>query len=252
MKNRISHLLNFILPVLLSFSASANDFKVLTEHYPPYIFEDNNQLKGLAVDVVNEALKQAGIEKSIELYPWARTIQLAKNDEPLIAFPVMKDKQRNDYFSWIGPVAKAELWLFKLSKRKLIKVESLEDAKFFSVGVVRGGIAEDFLKKNGFANLVDITEIEQGMNMLRIGSVDLIVMDKYSMQYFQTKNNLGELEFEKAFMLEELSKEAYLASNKSFPEELVLRIREALVSMRSSGKYQQIESNFFESLENQK
>ena len=52
-----------------------NDFRLMTEEYPPYNFTENGVVKGICVDVLAEVLKDMGSSKTakdIEVLPWAR------------------------------------------------------------------------------------------------------------------------------------------------------------------------------------
>jgi polar amino acid transport system substrate-binding protein len=61
---------------ICSLPAAAAPYRFVTLDYPPYEYEENGQVKGIAADIIRETFKQMGKEVTIEVYPWARSIEM--------------------------------------------------------------------------------------------------------------------------------------------------------------------------------
>lgn len=220
--------------------------KFLTELYPPYVYEEQGQLKGLAAEVVIETINHAKFESKIELYPFARTMILAKQNSPIIAFPVLKTDSREHLFQWIGPVAKDQFHFYRLATRTNLRIEQLEDVKFLSVATVRGGAVETLLTELDFPNIHSVTDIEQGMNMLSLGHVDVIAMARLTFEYYLNILQRKREDFHPALHIEALDREAYLAASKSVPIDTVSKLKASLEHIHRTGAYQKIEERFWQ------
>jgi len=244
MANRIVSLVFLMLLSFYALSSANPEVKLLTEHYPPYVYEESGQLKGFSAQLVREAMNLAGIELVAETYPWARTFLLAKNSVPLITFPVARHADRDEYFHWIGKVATAEIWLYKLESREHIKVKSLDDARFLTLGAVRGGILNSYFESKGFKQLETVTDIEQGINMLQLGHIDLLGMDKFVMAHFRSIQPKEGARIVKSILVPELSRDAYIAASKSVPRTQVKALRETFNKLHESGRFQELEQQY--------
>ncbi len=66
--------------ILFSFSSPnfAETLELVTLQYPPYEYEENGEVKGLAVEIVKEVFKRLDQPISIKVYPWARSLDNVK------------------------------------------------------------------------------------------------------------------------------------------------------------------------------
>ena len=208
----------------------------LTEIYPPYVYESDGNLTGHATEVAKQAFELAGIPADIKVYPFARTIRLAKNSVPLIAYPVVRNPERDAYFDWLGLVASDDYYLFKLSSRTAINVKTLDDLRDLTICSIRGGIIESYLKKKSIKNIVDVTDIEQGIRMLKVGHVDLLPLPKLTVDYYVKQKTIGDSMLEPVFRLKDLALETQLAASKSVPKDIRSKLKSALEKIHSLGK----------------
>ena len=107
-----------------SLDASGQDlpeFQIMTEDWIPYQYEENNQLKGIAVDLLVLMLDRAGSSQgrqAIKLYPWARGYSILQSRENTILFSTTRIPERENLFKWVGPIFQNATFLIaKKSKR---------------------------------------------------------------------------------------------------------------------------------------
>ncbi len=124
-----------ILLALLAFltlnTAQAKILKVaFGEIKPPYIYEENGELRGIEIDVVKEALLQAGYNVNFSTLP-SKRLEIAMNRMDFdIAVGVLEQSPdlfyTNDYL---------QLKYYAAAKSsKAIRLESVSDLKNYSVG----------------------------------------------------------------------------------------------------------------------
>ncbi|MDP6688032.1 MAG: transporter substrate-binding domain-containing protein [Alphaproteobacteria bacterium] len=91
--------LALLLAPLLAPSAQARDrVAVVTETWKPYSYEENGIVKGSATKIVRAVLERAGIDYSIQVYPWARAYKTALNRESVVLFAVVRTEEREKLF----------------------------------------------------------------------------------------------------------------------------------------------------------
>ena len=87
---------------------------MLTEENAPFNFTEDGALKGIAVDLIVAAMKDAGSEVSpaeIQVVPWARGYDAARNQPGTMLFSMARTQERESLFSWVGPIYKAQIGL---------------------------------------------------------------------------------------------------------------------------------------------
>ena len=59
-------------------AADAQTIKLVTGNYPPYEYEEDGDIKGMAVTLINEAARRCNIAVKIQVVPWARALREAE------------------------------------------------------------------------------------------------------------------------------------------------------------------------------
>ncbi|XPV76279.1 MAG: substrate-binding periplasmic protein [Desulfovibrio sp.] len=158
-----------------------SDLKIMTEDYPPYNYQHEGQIRGLAVDILLRMFEITGEElhlEDIELLPWKRAYRDVLNESGTMLFGMTRTPEREDLFKWVGPITDVTIGLLAL-KGSDIEVDSLDDIKPYRVGVVASDVGEMMLLAQG----VDVENMEQSptpwSNILKLkhGRVDLFAYD---------------------------------------------------------------------------
>lgn len=85
---------------------------LLTENFPPYNmakngknFAQNQNLEGIAVDILRETFERAGVDYSMTLrFPWQRIYNLAMDNPNYGVFVTARVPEREHLFKWVGPL----------------------------------------------------------------------------------------------------------------------------------------------------
>ncbi|PZR39960.1 MAG: amino acid ABC transporter substrate-binding protein, partial [Ectopseudomonas oleovorans] len=85
---------------------------LLTENFPPYNmavngknFAQEENIDGIAVDIVKEMFKRAGVQYNLTLrFPWDRIYKLALEKPGYGVFVTARLPEREALFKWVGPI----------------------------------------------------------------------------------------------------------------------------------------------------
>ncbi|MBF0551155.1 MAG: transporter substrate-binding domain-containing protein [Deltaproteobacteria bacterium] len=111
---------------------------VYFENYAPYSWQENNQMRGILIDVVNEAVhKRMGVPVAQQGYPWARA-QLLVEKGAADAFVTVPTPERKAYAQFgQEPVLRTDFKIFAKAggsrTRELEKVSSIPELKPFKL-----------------------------------------------------------------------------------------------------------------------
>ena len=203
------------------------NLRVTASIFPPYSFEENGVVKGVAVDRVKKALGSVGLFPDIELYPWARALYTVKHNPNTVLFSVARSPEREMMFRWIGPVIDFNVHVYRRADRTDIHVNHRAALKNYSFAGLQKDIKTSFLKKLG-VDVYDVSLEEKAIKMLNAGRVDLIASDINAMEYRLKELGLEKEKFVSILPLNELSKPLYLVANRNTSPELIKKLRRAL------------------------
>ncbi len=171
--------LGFIILCASIVSVESSEVIVVTSNMAPYNYEEDGVIKGTSTGIVKMVLDRANIDHSIYIQPWARSYDMALRGENVLIYSLVRTPEREDKFNWIGKLDdSSSISFYKLSDRSEIVVNDLEDAKKYTIGVIRETMGHQLLRSKGFEegiNLFPVTRSEQGLNMLLSHRIDLVV-----------------------------------------------------------------------------
>ena len=153
---------------------------VVTEHWFPFNYLDEaGEISGTSTMVVKKVLDKAGINYSLNLYPWSRAFQIATTNKNVVIYSIMRTPQREDKFQWICPLQPGiPQFIFKLTKRADITASDLQQAKGYKIGVNRGSHSYELIVSMGWEEGKDFTSVAETSHyftLLLKGRVDLFV-----------------------------------------------------------------------------
>ncbi|MBL4869282.1 MAG: transporter substrate-binding domain-containing protein [Pseudomonadales bacterium] len=211
----------------VSISPETNEtIKVVTEDWKPFSFIENDVIKGSATNIVRTVLDQSSMSYSMNLYPWARSYKLALSEPNVLIFAIVRTKERENLFRWVGPVAKSDrVFFYKLKSRKDISAKTIDDLKELRVGAGQLSNKHIFLQNNQFKNITLISPHEATVKHLLDGQIDLIVKHEDSLSAILKNTNVpsGKLEM----VLLAFESEPYMAFSNKTSDEVFNKASEA-------------------------
>lgn len=215
----------------------------VAEDLPPYHFKDEfGQTKGALVDIVKAVAYQANVDYTIELYPFARAINLLKNKPNVLMFSLLKSPSRKDQYLWLGKIFHNKAFLVSLNGNKP-PLTDLEQAKQYSVGTIRGYYSEAYLLNAGFEegqNMSLSVKYQSLWQMLFSNRIDFVLTNTFSLNNELAKLGFNTNDIEKRLELRDFPHELQLAGNKSLAPEKAKALSDALLRIKANGEYQRI------------
>ncbi|HEJ3538024.1 TPA: transporter substrate-binding domain-containing protein [Pseudomonas aeruginosa] len=186
---------------------------LLTENFPPYNmaingknFAQEDNIDGIAVDIVREMFKRAGIKYSLTLrFPWDRIYKLA--------------------------LEKPGYGVFVTAR--------LDEAKKYRIGAYKGDAIAEFLGKNGFEADLALRDQENAQKLVK-GQIDLWASGDPAGRYLAKQEGVTGLKTVLRFNSDQL----YLALNRETPDEVVQKLQAALDGMRKEGFVEDILNSY--------
>lgn len=245
------------LPVLVSstmwlastaFAADTSNPSIvlLTENFPPYNmakngknFAQNDNIEGIAVDILRETFKRADISYNMTLrFPWERIYHLALENPGYGVFVTARVPEREKLFKWVGPIGPDD-WVLLARGDSPITLTSLEQARQYRVGAYKGDAIALSLEKQGLAPVIVLRD-QDNARKLQAGQIDLWATGAPAGQFLARQVGISGFKTVLRFHQAEL----YLALNKDVPDELVSKLQKALDQLRAEGVLQKISAKY--------
>lgn len=226
--------------------------------YPPYSFVENGQLKGIYVELVQEAAKKVQQKYHIELIatPWKRALMKIEDGNELAILPPYKHLKERPYM-WPYSVALMNETVSAFChksvdiKAYLNTFDQLQSPPL-NIGINAGYImfTEDILAAISRGNIVVWENKSTDANIIKLHSkrVDCYLNDRLSILWefekLQRQQKLSFSEIEE--VLSVMNQTAHIgysnSNNEAYPykDEFVKSFDKSLMQIKSSPKYHQI------------
>jgi polar amino acid transport system substrate-binding protein len=236
----------FILLLLASLNSALAQTKIslITEDYrPPLNMIIDNKIVGISTEIMQELMKREKIEYTLEALPWARGFNTTQKKSDTALFSTTRTPEREKLFKWVGPII-SNNWVFFAKKGSKIKINSLDDAKKYSIGVYTEDAVTEFLQKNGFVrneNLDVSTNDQQNALKLQAGRIDLWASGSALGPWIVKLANAGRIEELYTFNKTEL----YAAFNINTDDKIINQLNKQLKKMKQDGTVKKIYNKYF-------
>ena len=210
---------------------------LLTENFPPYNmakngknFAQDENINGIAVDIVREMFKRADITYSLTLrFPWERIYKLTLEKPGYGVFVMARLPDREKLFKWVGPIGPDD-WILLAKADSKITLESLEQARKYKIGAYKGDAIAETLAKQGLKPIVVLRDQDNAKKLVN-GQIDLWATGDPAGRYLARQEGVNGLKTVLRFN----SAELYLALNKDVPDDVVAKLQAALDQLRKEG-----------------
>ncbi|WP_306522311.1 ABC transporter substrate-binding protein [Rheinheimera sp.] len=223
-----------------------NRLTFFTEHFPPYSFVKNGEVRGINADILREACQLAKLECDMVSLPWLRAFAQAQLHNNAGLFPTVRTAKRARYFQWVGPLASSKAYLYRLKSRPEVNPKSLEDAKTFGIAVARGDVYEEYFLSLGFEsgkNLLGFATKSDPIPLFLKGKVDLVVASELVMPTWLSTLKQP-VDLAEPVLDISLIGNNFLALNNNMPPHTVRQLQQAIDQLKSSGRFRQIISRY--------
>lgn len=236
--------LTLLLALAVTAQAWAEPITVVTEEWPPYNYSEAGVAKGVVTEVVRAALDRSGMDYAIDIYPWARSYDMAKSGENVLIYSIFKLPNREKSFKWIKiDGLSVNMHLFRPIHRGEIDVATIDQGKSYKVGVTRETSTHHFLLSKGYAEGVNLFPVNsEECNILKSNPkakrIDMTTGDELSMaRWLKVSGFPPNYWVKQAFLFKE---DIYMAFGLSTSDEVVNRVRSAVQAIKEEGLLDEI------------
>lgn len=233
--------------LICSFGLSANDQPTLRFYSeiaaPYYWLDDEGQPRGASFDIASALIKEIQVKATIEHLPWARAFHQAVNEPNVVLVSALRTANREKLLQWLGKVHGVRASMIRLNRNQHISVDSVEQAKQFVVGTVRGYGSANYLLEQGFVegeNLVLVGSTGQLWTMLYLGRIDLVLSNQQSGYYEIESAGYDPSVIEAIFNVQALDIELQMATGHMTSSSVAKQIRSGLQALKERGELQRI------------
>lgn len=232
--NRVFLIIGILLliPVWCSAVDVPQDLQIVTEEFAPLNFVENGTLKGISVDLLEEALHRMGSDinrSSFRVLPWHEGYNLTLNTPDTILLSPVRLPERENLFLWAGPVISERTGLFMLNG------EHTADPDFSSlrIAVVRNDSSVQYavLAGAGKENLIEVPTGEEAVHLVENRSVDGWVYGQIAGQRYIDQYATDPSRF--VFAKDLGSSEKYFGFNRNTPVEFVNNVNKTLQELKT-------------------
>lgn len=220
----------------------AADYKFVTLEYPPleYLGDDNNP-RGIAVDIVKRIMDSLGHTVEIKLLPWSRALEIASAGEADAIFTIFKTPERENFLDYSTEVLVPQTVGLYVKKGSHITFNGdLNKLKDASIGVVSTiSYGKRFDKMRSKLHIERADRLEKNFQKLLSGSIDIMICNTFEADW-----EIKRLHLEKDIVMlprEVESVSSYIAfSKKRNLKELRNKFDKKFRTLKSSGEYDEI------------
>ena len=214
-------------------AAADEPIHLVTENYALMNYAENGEIKGVSADFLKTVFKDAGVDYTMEIMPWARAYGLAETKKDYCVFTTVHSKQRDGLFQWVEPLLVGHAYLVR-KKGSPVEAATIEEARKYLIGTQRDDYTVDILKDKGFTRVDLAPEIKLTLNKLLNGRIDLMPMASGMVIELQQQG----VDIEPTMVL--TSDINGLACNKETDPTVVAKLRDSLKHGIDSGTQKQI------------
>lgn len=220
-------------------TANTSPLQVYTNEYPPFCFTENDQVTGVATDLVVALMAKMGQSPHIQALPWARALESISGPPNVMLYTVTRTEERERQFKWVGPLMSSHVVLFARRDAKLV-IQRLDDAKAVkAIGTVQGYATQTLLRDKGFTNLDALAGSEGGNpEKLMTGRIDLWATDNVTGIYQAKLRGVDPAMMKVVYRVVELPK--YLAFSKQTDDQVIKQWQTALDKAKKDGTFHKI------------
>lgn len=217
----------------------------ITESYPPYNFESDGKVTGIAVDLLLAATEnQSSLNaKKISVFPWPRAYKMATLGPRVVLFSTTRTDERENRFNWVGPIMATRIVLLA-KKSDFIVINSPNDINKYVVGAIPNDVGDQLVKETGVKSsaITHIATAGSLAKMLSVGRIKLWAYEENVARWVIKQAGLDNNDFESVYTLKD--SDLYYAFSKDINKETQNTLQESIDAIKASGEFDKIKADY--------
>ncbi len=166
-----------LLGLCMSILHAEEPLVILTDPWPPYVFEKGSKIKGLDCDITEAVFRQLKIPIQIEFYPWKRCLMMMQHKRADALLDAMITEERKSFLFFAEEeLSHSPLVLF-YKKAKPVTFNVLDELKTYRIGILLG---YDYPEKirDILVKTEAVSKLKQNLLKLKAERVDCVIANK--------------------------------------------------------------------------
>ena len=223
----------------------AQSYRVVTEEWAPYNYQQGNQLTGMTTEIVRAIMALTGDNFEVVMLPSMRTTRALDQQPKTIMYSLFRTPEREHLYKWVGPIVEESIYPYQLGNTQS-PVNTLDQLRHAPrITTRQAGLIPDMLQSRGFDNLdKSASENLQLYSMLLAGRTGIIVGDTPAgVAYHSHQLNLapGTL---REIPVELYRSSLYIAFSRDCDDKVVNAWARALSQLRHTGELERIQQGY--------
>lgn len=245
---KLSTLTAVLFCLLFGTLARAEQYQVVTEEWAPYNYQENNQLTGMATEIVRAIMALTGNDFEMVLLPSMRATRVLQSRPQTIMYSMFRTAEREPLYKWVGPIVEESIHPYQLATapQPVNSLEQLLHAR--KITTRHAGLVPKMLQSLGFNNLDRSANASRQLYlMLLAGRTDIIIGDTDAgVAYYSRQLNIapGTL---RQVPIEIYRASLYIAFSRDSDDDLIAAWSSALQQLRQSGELERIQRRYEQS-----
>mgnify|MGYP006178814675 CR=1 FL=1 len=213
---------------------------VMTEATPFTLHTGAEEADGEATVFVKAVLERANIAYTFSFIPWKRSYRYAQTRDNILIYPIARTEARSRDFIWVGKIIPINYFLLRLRSRDDLNINTIEDAKKFTIGVVNDHVHHEYLLEEGFTDIQPVNSNEQNLRKLLLRRIDFFPMSAGGLLPLCAQLSIDCDLIEPAFALEDFSDGLYMAYSRNTRRDIIERTTAAYKEIVVSKDYKSL------------
>jgi len=218
---------------------------LVTENLPPYqMLSKDKKITGFATDVITQTMTRSNYTYTLHLYPWVRSYNLALQKKNHCIFSIARLAIREQLFKWVGPLSEINNAVIWGLKQHNYGIKTLEDAKKYTIAVMRNDITHIGLLERGFIEGEHLYVLDDAKSLVGLlvsrSEIDLIVADDITIDYRVELAGMRRNEFQRVFEIKDLPLDFYFACSLQTGDDVIKHLSATMKSLYLDGTYKEI------------
>jgi PAS domain S-box-containing protein len=201
---------------------------------PPMNYLENDQAKGLTVEIAEAMAERMERPVIIELMDWSEAQQLVLDGKADALIQINYTEEREPLYDFSDPLLETEFAIFIPADKP--GMTNILDLRGLTVATEAKGFSILVLERDPLINISPVPDLLSGFNLLNEGSVDAVVGDRWVGTYILAENDVKGVAIANHPIDINYSSIAVKKGNTA----LLAEINKALGEIKQDGTYQRI------------
>jgi len=228
----------------VGYALSAQHINIVTENLPPFqIVQKNEEVTGLATEIVQEIFARTNFSHSIAVSDWSSAYIQAREIKDVCIYSIVRLPFRESLFQWVGQITSASTSFYSLREKNIV-LNDFDDARQYRVAANENYASHHYLLEKGFKsnkNLYVLKNYSALLKMLEIrkDSIDLVLLnDEILINKLDSPSKMKK--YRKHPVIHDFRFDFHLACSLKTSQTVVQALSTSLQSMKADNSLQKL------------